>query len=389
MSEFICNIRCTSSQNIDFIDTICLWPFIHDWHYSVPPVPAWPSALCLAFPVLTGLRRPKQTWLQWPGTWPPGVSGSWPLLEMATASSTVWSPPWTLSPPAALVWTWTLLNPRCFSRLTNAENYFIKMSPSNSYTLFRGLRSYLLDKKYDQQFGDLVPQILCNSFQTELKIINEEPSGDFDLISNTPWSGEGGHIYLHRHGLHYNGIICAGSTSRPYAGTSDNGPVAINPASYSIPGASHHLAVSPNTVPECDATVQSHSGSSVSNRRHSYSRRDLLDIRSSNPTPILRHVRKALFQSFLWSPQTPSPAGIDSSSPRDCDADLVPHPPVGRREPGLGSPSQQRHTKPDSLIICPNPVMIHEDTPIFLIGLLTQSSQSSDIVVPNPSVDLL
>ena len=117
MSEFICNIRCTSSQNIDFIDTICLWPFIHDWHYSVPPVPAWPSALCLAFPVLTGLRRPKQTWLQWLGTWPPGVSGSWPLLEMATASSTVWSPPWTLSPPAALVWTWTLLNPRCFSRL--------------------------------------------------------------------------------------------------------------------------------------------------------------------------------------------------------------------------------------------------------------------------------
>ena len=105
MSVFICNIRCTSSQNIDFIDTICLWPFIHDWHNSVPPVPAWPSALCLAFPVLTGLRRPKQTWLQWPGTWPPGVSGSWPLLEMATASSTVWSPPWTPSPPAALVWT--------------------------------------------------------------------------------------------------------------------------------------------------------------------------------------------------------------------------------------------------------------------------------------------
>ena len=53
------------------------------------------------------------------------------------------------------------------------------MSPSNSYTLFRGLRSYLLDKKYDQQFGDLVPQIFCSSFQTELKIINEEPSGDF------------------------------------------------------------------------------------------------------------------------------------------------------------------------------------------------------------------
>ena len=33
--------------------------------------------------------------------------------------------------------------------------------------------------------------------------------------------------------------------------------------------------------------------------------------------------------------------------------------------------------------------MIHEDTPIILIGLLTQSSQSSDIVIPNPSVDLL
>ena len=147
MSEFICNIRCTSSQNIDFIDTICLWPFIHDWHYSVPPVPAWPSALCLAFPVLTGLRRPKQTWLQWPGTWPPGVSGSWPLLEMVTASSTVWSSPWTPSPPAALVWTWTLSNPRCFSRLWQMlKIIFIKMSPSNSYTLFRGLRSYLLDK---------------------------------------------------------------------------------------------------------------------------------------------------------------------------------------------------------------------------------------------------
>ena len=126
--------------------------------------------------------------------------------------------------------------------------------------------------------------------------------------------------------------------------------MAINPASYSIRGASHHVAVSPNTVPECDATVQSHSGSSVSNRRHSYSRRDLLDIRSSNPTPILRHMRKALFQSFLWSPQTPSPAGIDSSSPRDCDADLVPHPPVGRHEPGLSRESITAETYQIGLI---------------------------------------
>ena len=126
--------------------------------------------------------------------------------------------------------------------------------------------------------------------------------------------------------------------------------MAINPASCSIPGASHHVAVSPNTAPECDATVQSHSGSSVSHRRHSYSRRDLLDIRSSNTTPILRHVRKALFQSFLWSPQTPSPAGIDSSSPRDCDADLVPHPHVGRREPGLSRESITAETYQIGLI---------------------------------------
>ena len=126
----------------------------------------------------------------------------------------------------------------------------------------------------------------------------------------------------------------------------------INPASYSTPGASHPVAVSPNTVPQCDATVQSHSDSSVSNRRDSDSRRDLLDIRSSNPTPILRHVRKALFQSFLWSPHTPSPAGIDSRSPRDCDADLVSHPPVGCPKPGLSRESITTETYQIELINC-------------------------------------
>ena len=68
---------------------------------------------------------------------------------------------------------------------------------------------------------------------------------------------------------------------------------------------------------------------------------------SLNVMPLLRailapkcpSVRKALFQNFLWSPQTPSPAGIDSSSPKDCDVDPAPHPPVGSREPGLSRES--------------------------------------------------
>ena len=82
MSEFICNIRCTSSQNIDFIDTICLWPFIHEWHYSVPPDLVDP-VLLLSLCSLDCENQNKHGCSGQvpghPGSRDPGLSWRWPL----------------------------------------------------------------------------------------------------------------------------------------------------------------------------------------------------------------------------------------------------------------------------------------------------------------------
>ena len=46
----------------------------------------------------------------------------------------------------------------------NPSDYVPFLDNGSNYQLFKGLSQYLLQKKYNQNFGDLVPIIISNSF---------------------------------------------------------------------------------------------------------------------------------------------------------------------------------------------------------------------------------
>ena len=74
-------------------------------------------------------------------------------------------------------------------------------------SLFKGLRKYLIEKSYNQSFGDLVPVIAANALKVCLTILNESPNGQFSFIMVAPSPMPLHKLILHRKGEHYNGIV--------------------------------------------------------------------------------------------------------------------------------------------------------------------------------------
>ena len=65
--------------------------------------------------------------------------------------------------------------------------------------LGRGMQAFLVDRHYDQSFGDLVPMILANALGLQINIFDERDDGSLNEIVMSP---EGGLIQcIH---IHYN-----------------------------------------------------------------------------------------------------------------------------------------------------------------------------------------
>ena len=58
--------------------------------------------------------------------------------------------------------------------LLNAETYAPFMVPSTVSSVILGLNSYLLYKRYNQNFGDCVPLIAASVLNTELTILTKQ-----------------------------------------------------------------------------------------------------------------------------------------------------------------------------------------------------------------------
>lgn len=88
----------------------------------------------------------------------------------------------------------------------HADQYkpFLQLHSSSLYT---GLRSYILDRHYNQGFGDLVPSVISNALNTRLIILDEGPQKSFGEIIVSPRTEPSNTITIHRQGDHYNGII--------------------------------------------------------------------------------------------------------------------------------------------------------------------------------------
>ena len=153
------------------------------------------------------------------------------------------------------------------------------MSPPSPCSLSKGLRTYLVNKSYNEDFGDLAPQILCNSLNVQLNIIIEISRDTFRVISNEPWNRASDKMYIHRPGQHYNGIVET-ATPRDLKIISTTSDVASKPSGS-----------------ECSDPQSTNQPVA---RQVSYSRSELLYIGSLCSMLVSRHVRKALFRNYIW-----------------------------------------------------------------------------------------
>ena len=95
----------------------------------------------------------------------------------------------------------------CIETVNNADQYISFFLSPDEQSLFKGLDMYLIDRHYDQSFGDLVPAIIENALNLTLHILNEnDQNRTVNAINVTPRSGESTMLSLHRCGDHYNGV---------------------------------------------------------------------------------------------------------------------------------------------------------------------------------------
>ena len=55
----------------------------------------------------------------------------------------------------------------------NRDQYIAFIPSNNKLSFMTGLKSYVINKHYNQEFGDIVPTIIANGFKVKLVILNE------------------------------------------------------------------------------------------------------------------------------------------------------------------------------------------------------------------------
>ena len=95
--------------------------------------------------------------------------------------------------------------------VTNYDQYVQFLEVGCSYTLFTGLRKYLLDRQYNQLFGDLVPIICANALDVNIKILNIINYQETQVLDVIPRKSTQQTVVIQRVNDHYNAV-----TPRPY-----------------------------------------------------------------------------------------------------------------------------------------------------------------------------
>ena len=115
-----------------------------------------------------------------------------------------------------------------FIETTSNSDQYLPLTPCMSRkSLFHGLNNYLLDKHYDQFFGDIVPRVISNALQVQLHILNETPRLDVHRVTVHPQRAHCAKLDIHRRGDHYNAITTAfppGSSVITPKGNAPNAP---------------------------------------------------------------------------------------------------------------------------------------------------------------------
>ena len=94
--------------------------------------------------------------------------------------------------------------------VTNVDLYIPYFEGGRIPTFLHGLSTYLLQKQYNQTFGDVVPSIIANALNIHLQIINQNNDGSVQNIDIIPDPRHGSsppdHVTIHRKSDHYSAV---------------------------------------------------------------------------------------------------------------------------------------------------------------------------------------
>ena len=94
-----------------------------------------------------------------------------------------------------------------FEIFDNTNAYLPFMGEDSSLLLFQLLYAYTLDKHYDSEFGDLVPQICANALNVNINIVSLHDNGHL-FFRIQPYACESSvEIFVYKSGPHYDGLL--------------------------------------------------------------------------------------------------------------------------------------------------------------------------------------
>ena len=111
----------------------------------------------------------------------------------------------------------------------NSSRYVEAIDGRNLKSLIRGMRQYLLEKKYDTPFGDLVPYIIANALNMNLILIMAgDPQSTLLVKSLTDDDGCYESLVLYKDGAHYDGIVLQDTFDQLFLKSSSCGKIGRN-----------------------------------------------------------------------------------------------------------------------------------------------------------------
>ncbi len=132
----------------------------------------------------------------------PGISRRWPLLVSFSVHCNY------QLPHLPCINLETIKSAFFIGAVENYHQYLPYTENMCKNSLSRGIRTYLLDKKYNQNVGDMAPLVLANAFCVSLTIMNEAPQRQFAQVTTQRQQlSSKGTILLHRAGDNYSGIV--------------------------------------------------------------------------------------------------------------------------------------------------------------------------------------
>ncbi len=189
--------------------------------------------------------------------------------------------------------------------VNNVDQYVPFIQPANRLSLITRLKGYLINKHYNQSFGDILPAIISNALQVSLNIFHENSGHDYERITVDPWVNRDnqGHVDIHRSRDHYNSIV-------PIIKPTNNLPQSTTyqcAAIFSPNTAVFGKSSSKDSIPVDNIVRTQHPRvpSDISGVPHptriSYSAEQLKSFRTGR-LPLKRYVRKSLFHFMIWLP---------------------------------------------------------------------------------------